>query len=335
VAITINLDVIKMLMTVTQPEPFALTTDREAFGEHVYTTLPAAITTLRQRQQRLRALHDETLTGVSVPAVLRGRGPVGVMFRQIGSANYETRRVVRLAAQHNLPLVIFEFHEDRFLTRNRDKYSLARPGFYAGVGRNGGRRIEYVPLFDLDAENGKPFNTIRICTGQLLADFHHRMLADECPELAADSLVDCSDWFRAQGEKSADYYTAFISLFLSHAILFETFVLHGAEQEFTERVFLPAFDSLTQSTGMKPLIVPAEREDWEGDEFWQLYPERLRHHLGPHRVHDRIAGSGGAQWETPDQREYSPVSPTVRLLNSGSVPHLPVPAVAPAMHLHS
>ncbi len=284
-----------------------LTLQRAEFGAHVYSSLADAITTLRQRQGRLRGGRTTTLSGVTVPAILEGDEPVGVMFRQVGSANYEIRRVIRLAAQHNLPLVIFEYHADRFLTRNRDKYALARPGFYAGLGRNGGRRVEYVPLFDLDAENGRPFSEIKVVTGESLIGFHHRLLADECADLPADALFDCSHWFKSHGANATEYYRAFISLFLSHAILFETFVLNGSERDFTQNVFLPAFDGLWGETGLKPLVVPAEREDWEGDEFWQWYPERLRRHLGSFRVHDRVAEAGGPRWATPMEREIAQV----------------------------
>ena len=292
-------------------EPPTLTLDRAAFGAHVYSSLPIAITTLQQRQARFRGPRHTTIAGAAVPSALEGGGPVGVMFRQVGSANYELRRVIRMAMQHKLPLVIFEYHADRFLTRNRDKYALARPGFYSGLGRNGGRRIDYVPLFDLDAENGSPLGEIRILTGESLVDFHHRLLADECAELPPQALFDCSAWFKAHGANAAEYYRAFVSLFLNHAILFETFVLSGTERAFTEDVFLPAFDALWRNTGLKPLIVPAEREDWEGDEFWQLYPERLRRHLGSFRVHDRVANAGGPPWETPIERETSRIEASV------------------------
>ena len=280
-----------------------LTANRERFGASVYTPLEEAIVTLRQRQARGWARAEQTALGATVPEPLRGPGPIAVLFRQVGSANYETRRVVRLAEEHGLRLVIFEYHADRFLTRNRDKYSLGRPGFYGGLGRNGGRRVEYIPLFDLDAENGSPFHAIKTFRGEALIDFHHRLLAAECPSLSGDALFDASQWFTAQGTGARGYYPAFISLFLRHAILFETFVLHAAECEFTRDVFLPAFDKIKAETDIKPLIVPAEREDWEGDEFWQLYPERLQRHVGPYRVRDREADSNGIQWETPAERE--------------------------------
>jgi hypothetical protein len=246
------------------PRTTALTMHRPAFAECVYTPLPRALVELRKRQIQQPFTRDMTLIGAPLPPALVHRGPVGILFRQIGSANYETRRVVRLAARQGLPLLVVEFHADRFLTRNRDKYALARPGFYGGLGRHGGRRIEYVPLCDLDAENGNPLESIRIFTGERLIDFHHRLLAMECPELPASALCDCSEWFRAQGATAAAYYRAFVSLFLQHAILFETFVLGGAEREFTERVFLPAFDALWRETGLKPLIVPMKQRKSSG-----------------------------------------------------------------------
>lgn len=293
--------------SVTDPNIATLTGDRERFADYVYTPLKEAVETLRIRQAHQLFARDKTIAGAPVPWTLRRANPVGVLFRQIGSPSYETRRVVRLAQQHGLSLIIWEFHADRFLTRNRCKIALGRLGFYAGLGRNGGRRIQYVPVFDLDAENGRPLRNINTFRGEPLIDFHHKLLAAECPEVAADALFDASDWFATQGGSARHYYAAFTSLFLRHAILFETFVLHGSECDFTREVFLPGFQALYQQTGVKPLIVPSEREDWEGDDFWQLYPEVLQTHLGPYRVHDRIADETGAHWITPSERELGPV----------------------------
>ena len=109
---------------------------------------------------------------------------------------------------------------------------------------------------------------------------------------------------RRSGGTARNYYPAFVSLFLRHAILFETFVLQqDAEREFTRDIFMPEFQSLFESTGLRPLVVPAEREDWEGDDFWHLYPEALRRHLGPFRVRDQIAVETGLNWATPTDRE--------------------------------
>lgn len=291
-----------------QEDPALLTADRQRFGESVYTPLDAVVEAWRKRRSGLfSAMPVETALGATVPAVLRGPGPVAVLCRQVGTPNYEMRRVIRLCAQHGIRLVVWEYHKDRFVMENRDKYALGRLGFYGGLGRNGGRRLEYVRIFDVDAMNGDAFCDIRTYRGETLLDFHHRLLAAECPELGADALFDGSDWFAAHGGSAKNYYPAFVSLFLRHAILFETFVLQDdGQREFTRDVFLPAFQALYQKTGMKPLVVPAEREDWEGDEFWQLYPEPLRRHLGPYRVRDQIAVDTGLNWETPADREARP-----------------------------
>lgn len=292
------------------PDPAALTARRESFAEYVYTPLEGVVEAWRKRRSgRFTAMPIETVTGASVPAVLRGNAPVGILCRQIGTPNYEMRRVIRLCAQHGIRLVIWEYHKDRFVMENRDKYALGRLGFYGGLGRNGGRRLEYVRIFDVDAMNGDAFCDIRTYRGEGLIDFHHRLLAAECPELHADALFDGSDWFAANGGAAKLYYPAFVSLFLRHAILFETFVLQeDAECAFTRDVFMPAFQALYQATGQRPLVVPAEREDWEGDDFWQLYPEPLRRHLGPYRVRDQVAVDTGLNWETPADREARPTA---------------------------
>lgn len=291
-----------------QQDPTELIANRSHFGEYVYTPVTKAVEIWRKRHSGFfSALPAATATGAQVPAVLRGSGPVAVLCRQIGTPNYEMRRVIRLCAQHGIRLVIWEFHTDRFVMENRDKYALGRLGFYGGLGRNGGRRLQYVRIFDVDALNGKPFCDIRTYRGEALIDFHHRLLAAECPQLGRDALFDGSRWFAAHGGTARTYYHAFVSLFLRHAILFETFVLGDSGQRaFTREVFLPAFQALHQATGLKPLVVPAEREDWEGDDFWQLYPELLHRHLGPYRVRDQVAIDSGLHWATPVERETRP-----------------------------
>lgn len=279
-----------------------LVEDRARFGDYVYTPLEAAVETLRKRRPRHATM--QTSIGATVPQVLACERPVGVLFRQVGTPNYETRRVARLCAQHGLRLVIWEYHDDRFVVQNSDKHALGKLGFYGGIGRNGGRRLEYVRIFDVVAMNGRSFREIVTADGEPLLDFHHRLLAAECPELGPDALFDGSAWFARHGGSARDYYAAFVSLFLRHAILFETFVLQEeSERAFTRDVFLPAFTGLLEATGLRPLVVPAEREDWEGDDFWDFYPEPLRLLLGPCRIRDQVAMAGGQHWETPSERE--------------------------------
>ncbi len=293
----------------TTEELAGLTYDRARFADHVYTPLEAAVKTLRARRPRWRApAAGTTPDGATVPAVLQQERPTAVLFRQVGSPNYEMRRVIRLAAQHDLALVVFEYHADRFMTRNYCKYALGRLGFYSGLGRHGGRRIDYVPIIDLNADNGRPFSALRTFRGEPFIDFHHGLLAVECPSLGPGALFDASAWFANHGATARHYYPAFLSLFLRHAILFETFNLTGDEGNFTRDVVLRSFEALRARHGVKPLIVPAEQEDWEGDDFWQLYPEALRVHVGPYRVRDRVADETGIQWETPAQREPPPLA---------------------------
>ncbi|MGE0388040.1 MAG: hypothetical protein AB7Q97_25220 [Gammaproteobacteria bacterium] len=297
-----------------------LMTDRTAFNAAVHTPLEEAVDTLRRRQAARRAARNETELGAAVPPALRQLRPVALLFRQVATPNYELRRVLRLAREHGMALLVWEYHADRFMTRNPIKYALGRLGFYSGLGRNGGRRIEYAAIIDLDAENGRPLRDINTFRGESLVAFHHRLMHSECPEIGHDWLFDASDWFAAQGGSARSYYPAFLSLFLRHAILFETFLLAGDERGFVEEVFLPAFDAVQAASGMKPLIVQAEPEEWEGDDFWQFYPEPLRRHIGPYRVLDRIANESGPQWATPAEREPAGVVRRDRLAERLGLP---------------
>ena len=50
---------------------------------------------------------------------------------------------------------------------------------------------------------------------------------------------------------------------------------HKQEKEFIRKVFLPAFISILEETGMKPLIVPLEPTEIEGGKFWICYPKEM------------------------------------------------------------
>lgn len=244
--------------------------DHDALRQYIYTPIEEAIQLLDARQKQK---HSE-LFDFDVPEVLY-RPRTAIMLRQVATPNFEMRRVVALCDKHQLSLLILTFQEDKFSAGNDCKHALGRMGFFGGIGRHGGQKIRYSTIINFNECNGRPLSECQTLRGQSLVKFHHNLLLQEFPQLSADNIVDNSDWIIRHSSKTAGLYVANLKLLLKHAILFETFVLSGSEMDFTLTKFLPAFQKIVDTFGIKPLIVCSDTPDREGDEYWQLYPDHL------------------------------------------------------------
>lgn len=270
--------------------PQAFSDNYQRFADVVYTPLDQAVALLRERQSAdvLSELEQNGL--IRIPGVLKDR-PVALIGRQLSTPNHETERFLNLAARHDLAPVFWEYHSDKFIGRNSVKYSRGRLGFYHGVGRNGGLKVEYLNVIDFTRSEGRALRSVHTLWGQPLIDFHHGMLFAEYPELDNGSVYDASAWFAEYGGAARHYYRAFITLFLRHAIWFEWFDLHGEELNFTREIFLPAYYDVYSTFGLRPLITPIEPQERDAGSYWQLYPGHLKSHLSMPERQRRQAAS--------------------------------------------
>lgn len=246
----------------------ALVEDREAFNALVYTDVNEAIAAFRART------HEE-LPSIAPPPAILEKGMPAAMFRQVFTPNYEIRRFLNITDALDLRPIFWEYHADKFTPNNEWKHALGKLFFYGGTGKKGGARIEALKIIDFNESNGRPINELKTLWGQSLIEFHHELL-QKCFRKTSPETFDASEWFGNNGKTAYGYYRAFISLFVKEAILFENFMLHGTEGEFTRDIFLPAFLDVWRETGRKPLIVSLEPTDIEGDRFWLCYPNEDR-----------------------------------------------------------
>jgi hypothetical protein len=183
----------------------------------------------------------------------------------------------------NVKPVFWQYFDDKFTSNNETKYYLGKMAFFYGIGKKGGSIKKYVNVIDFNGSNGKKMGEVPLVNGKKLKDFHNELLLEQYPGMG-ESLFDASNWFATNGGVAKEYYKKYVGLFLTHAILFENFILEGDELEFTRNVFLPVFLDVWRTTGMKPLIVALEPTDLEGDEFWMCYPHEMQK-----GVEDKIA----------------------------------------------
>ena len=99
--------------------------DRNIFNQIVYTPLSEALLLLdkRRKDPELITKVEKLLKG-DIPEILKNNKKYAVLFRQIATPNYETKRFIALAKENNLCPVIFEYHNDKFTSNNEFKHSL-------------------------------------------------------------------------------------------------------------------------------------------------------------------------------------------------------------------
>lgn len=247
------------------------------FNQIVYTPFNEAVSELTKRWENkvLETKVTEILKG-GIPKVLED-GFKTVLFRQLASPNYELRRFLSVGDALGWKTIFWEYYDDKFTSNNPCKYYLGKMGFYSGLGKKGGAKMEYINIIDFNKCNGEKISNIHTLWGQSLIDFHHELFFDRFPYDTNSIFFDASSWFSTNGQNAKQYYKNYLLLFLRNALLFENFLLEDKQElNFTKEVFIPAFLEVWKETGFKPLIVPLEPTSSEGEEFWYCYPSNMK-----------------------------------------------------------
>jgi hypothetical protein len=255
-----------------------LVSNREEFNRFIYTPLEEAVQELEKRQSdpELKTRIKNELNG-NIPEVLNDK-KCAVTFRQLATPNYELRRFISLVdAMDDFTPVFFEYSEDKFTDNNEWKYHLAKLFFYEGKGKKGGEKVRQTNIIDFNTSRGKKIKEVKTLWGQSLVDFHHELFQSVYAGKGKEIIfMDASEWFANAGGSAKEYYEDFLTLFLTHGILFENFMLDSKEYSFTKEVFLPAFMRVMDKYGKKPLIVALEPTEIESDRFWMCHPVDTR-----------------------------------------------------------
>jgi len=242
----------------------------------IYTELPEALEELKRRRAD-KALCKKVADFFSKlpPPDLLTKEPRAVLTRYIVSPTIETERFCKIVKGSGLKPLFLEYADDKFVARNFEKYCLGRLHFARDNEKNK-KGIVVLRVVNFNKNEGKLLNRIMTEQGESLVDFHHRLFTQsgyvESPE-----IFDFSEWFKKGRQLSGNYYYLFyLTLFLTHGILFENFLLDKREHEFTERKVVPAFKHIMDTFGVRPLIVPLTPPETATEPHWCYYEKRLR-----------------------------------------------------------
>ena len=98
-----------------------------------------------------------------------------IIFRQVATPNYETRRFISLAKENDLHPVIFEYHDDKFTSNNEFKHSLGQLHIQKKNRKNSNFSVEKITIIDFNLHNGKKFKDIKTLWLEPLVDFHKKL----------------------------------------------------------------------------------------------------------------------------------------------------------------
>lgn len=247
-----------------------LVSDRQKFDEYVYfPTIEEAIVELERRRndKELQSRVEEYFKDVGIPVPFQDE-PRLTLFRQIATPNIEVSRFLIIADGVDMKPLFLEYYDDKFTSNNKWKLYCGKLAFYEGIGKKGGHKISYSTIIDFNTYNGKKISEVKTLWGEGLTDFHHKLFDVNYSHCNTGYFFDGSNWFVNCGASAVQYYKKFLALMIRNGILFENFMLDSDELLFTKGTFLPAYQSVFDYFGVKPIIVPINPTEVESEEFW-------------------------------------------------------------------
>lgn len=220
----------------------------------------------RQQDEKLKKKVGEFLNG-DIPVQFE-REPRAVMFRQICIPDSETARFIKHAHFLELKPFVFEYYDDKFTTVNPDKLRWGRIDVFEKMNKNNEPIIKATHIMDYHKNDGKKIKELYTIWGQNVIDFFHESFS--YLQVDKPEMQDMSIWLKNNGSKSDKYYKNFFSLFVTHGVYLENFVLDGGDVEpFFQEIAYPAFSFVQEKFGIKPLIVQVfSQEEIERCDQW-------------------------------------------------------------------
>ncbi len=243
--------------------------DRKLFNKTVYTPMSEALRLLDERRKdpELMAKVEKLLNG-DIPEILKEK-KCAVLGRQIATPNHETRMFIKLAQENGLFPVFFEYHDDKFSSRNEFKHSLGQLYIPSKTGKKNGHTVERLTIIDFNKHGNSKLKDIKTLWGESLIDFHRKLFKGHDYSTKDLYFYEASGWYKRNGGKAIDYYTNLFIIFTCYGVLFENFLTSkDSEGDFTEKIVLPAIEKVVNLTGIKPIIIPLEPLEIETDKLW-------------------------------------------------------------------
>lgn len=192
------------------------------------------------------------------------------MSRHLATPNFETIHAKHKANEYGVDFIVGEDLEDKFVSVNGLKKTLAKLSIETGIDKTGAQILRNHTIVDFSKNDGKRLKDVKTINGKQLHATHQLMLKEFDIE-----AIDESDWVeRNQTTDMIKYYTRFLSLMVAHGIMLEFYAVEDVE--FVEDVLRPAFSNVTKLFGCRPLICTILEPEQEFERNWLAYPKKVQ-----------------------------------------------------------
>jgi hypothetical protein len=249
-------------------------TDKDLVGKvdknFFYTSLEDAKKEIIKRNKDknlVKKVND--FLGKDIPEPFKKGEPVSVLIRCIATPDKEYFNFLSEANKIGFRKFFIEYPQDKFVSKNFDKYSLCYLHF-DGINKKNYDECDKLKLVDFNKYDGHPFENIKTLWNTNLVDFHHDLFFKSGYSI---EIYNFWEWFNKSRFKDEYYYLHYLSLFVCNGILFDNFLFEGEESDFTYKKFIPSFMKVVEKFGVKPIICPVTPIEDEDNFRWWLYPD--------------------------------------------------------------
>ena len=219
----------------------------------IYTPFDEALELLTERR-RNNAI-SEMVSGFfkhSPCAFTDSENPLIYFSRPCFTPNLEFASFYKFVSEKNLDFRLLEY-PGLFVPHNTDKYFL---GNLHQSKPDDVNSVKKKIIMDFDRSQGMDLRNVTTYWGENILTFHNRMFVEKYGERIAKKKVNFKFWFDRTKNTDGFYYLKYLSLFLTHGILFENFLFNDSREElFITEKLLPSFNEIIKRFGIKPLLV--------------------------------------------------------------------------------
>ncbi len=206
---------------------------------------------------------------------LSGSNRYAILSRSAASPNVEQKHFLDIAKKNNLIPVILEY-DGKLVTRNPEKFFLCKMHFFTDKHNHDYIQPKKIAVVDINAYQGKNMSQVLTRQNTSLLDLHHDLFY-KYADAATCNIHNFTHWFNATRKMGTDYYFLFLLMFMSHAVLFDNYVLSDpSEADFVEHKVLPSIRKIQEEFGLKPLIFPLVPIENEMDMRWLSYEAQVQ-----------------------------------------------------------
>lgn len=244
--------------------------DFESKKASYFTSLEEAVEIAKKRRHDLELKQKvDAFLKNSIPDHFNKDLPVLYLSRHIATPNFEALHFIEMSKKFELPIIIGQDAGGKFTSLNPLKRCLGKMSVVSGMTRYQDEIVENFTIINFNESEGKKLKEIKTLNGDSLVALHNKLLLEAYPDLVM--IADEENWVNENyRENLVKQYERMLALNTYYGIIFESFPME--ETVFFNEIFSPAYNNVTKTLGVKPLVVELLTNEEDASKNWNSYP---------------------------------------------------------------